>query len=64
MGPGPIDYKIFFMKMIQLAVAIVAQSAERSFNFIAVFPLYKHDIAIKITNGTYEIEKITCGIII
>jgi len=41
-------------------VATVAQTAESIFNFIAVFPLYRHDIAMKITNGTYEIEKIIC----
>jgi hypothetical protein len=38
-------------------VATVTQTAESIFNLIAVFPLYKHDIAMKITNATYEIEK-------
>ncbi len=45
-------------------MAITAQKTEHIFSVFAVFPSYKHDIAIKITNGTYEIEKITCGIII
>ncbi len=31
---------------------MTAQTAERILNIIAVLPSYKHDIAIKITNGT------------
>jgi len=40
---------------------MVAQTAESIFNIFAALPLYKHDIAIKITNGTYVRENIICG---
>jgi len=31
---------------------MTAQTAERALNILAVPPLYMHDIALKITNGT------------
>jgi len=33
-------------------MAIVAQNADNIFNILASLPLYKHDIAIRITKGT------------
>jgi hypothetical protein len=39
-------------------VATTAHAAESIFNTCATLPLYKQDIAIKITKGTYVREKI------
>ncbi len=33
-------------------MATIAQIVESIFNILDVLPLYKHEIAIKITNGT------------